>query len=122
MTTQPLRRFTAHTTVTLTIATALPLTVLAAPPTWLPTGKSPQDSVQRVEELKGIYLECDRASRIHILDASSAGFCSNAAEELRRTGFDGRFEDMFAWWRSATQGGAAQKTQTTTSMASPGKR
>jgi hypothetical protein len=104
------------------MAAALPMAALAAPPTWLPIGKAAQNSVQRVEELKGIYLECDSASRTHVLDASSAGFCSTAAEELRRTGFDGRFEDMFAWWRSATKGGAAQNKQTATSMASPGKR
>ena len=111
MATQSLRRCTVRAIGTLTMAAALPLAALAAPPTWLPIGKSSQSSVQRVEELKGIYLE-----------ASSAGFCSTAAEELRRTGFDGRFEDMYAWWRSATQGGAAQSKQTITSMAGPGKR
>ena len=122
MATQSLRRCTVRALGTLTIAAALPLAALAAPPTWLPIGKASQNSVQRVEELKGIYLECDSASRTHVLDPSSAGFCSTAAEELRRTGFDGRFEDLLAWWRSVTQGGAAQSKPTTTSMASPGKR
>lgn len=122
MATRSFRRCTVRALGTLTIAAALPLATLAAPPTWLPMGKASQNSVQRVEELKGIYLECDSASRTHVLDPSSAGFCSTAAEELRRTGFDGRFEDMFAWWRSATQRGTAQSKQTIASMASTGNR
>ncbi len=97
------RRLTVQTLCAVTLATGFPVVAFAAPPTWLPTGSAGQNSVRRVEELKSIYLECDRASRSNLLDAGSAGFCSTSAEELRRTGFDGRFEDLFAWWRGATQ-------------------
>ncbi len=93
-------RLNLATLCALTALSFAPLVSHAAPPTWLPT-QSSETALSKVEELKAIYLECDRASMRMVLDATSAGMCSVAAEELRVTGFDGRFEDLYAWWRSA---------------------
>jgi hypothetical protein len=81
-------------------AMALPQLAAAAPPTWLPAGDMPHGAVLlHVEELKAIYLECDRLSSATFLDSSTAAHCSLAAEELRRIGFDGRGDAVLAWWR-----------------------
>ncbi|XVJ69765.1 MAG: hypothetical protein HEQ39_08995 [Rhizobacter sp.] len=72
----------------------------AAPPTWLPSAELPEGTVLlQVEELKAIYLQCDRLSSRTFLDSSTAAHCSLAAERLRRIGFDGRTEDVLAWWK-----------------------
>lgn len=87
---------------TLALAVGLPIAALAAPPTWLPIGQASENILQQVEDLKVIYLECDKVSRKYILDTQTASFCSSSAEDLRRIGFDGRFEDLFAWWKKIT--------------------
>lgn len=93
-------RLNLATRCTLAALACAPLIVHAAPPTWLPTQAS-EAALSRVDELKAVYLECDRVSMRMVLDPTSAGICSVAAEELRVVGFDGRFEDLYAWWRSA---------------------
>ena len=72
----------------------------AAPPTWLPSADLPEGTVMlQIEELKATYLQCDRLSSKMFLDSSTAANCSLAAERLRRIGFDGRSEDVLAWWK-----------------------
>ncbi|MFM2448556.1 MAG: hypothetical protein RIS44_1006 [Pseudomonadota bacterium] len=76
----------------------------AAPPTWLPSAELPEGTVLlQVEELKAIYLQCDRLSSNTFLDSSTAAHCSLASERLRRVGFDGRGEDVLSWWKVLSQ-------------------
>lgn len=77
---------------------------VAAPPTWLPAEAVPLGAViLKVEDLKSIYLECDRLATKTFLDSGTAAHCSVAAEELRRVGFDGRADAVLAWWRGMAQ-------------------
>ena len=79
-------------------------TAQAAPPTWLPSADLPEGTVLlQVEELKAIYLQCDRLSSRTFLDSSTAAQCSLAAERLRRMGFDGRSEAVLDWWKVMSQ-------------------
>jgi hypothetical protein len=72
----------------------------AAPPTWLPPAELPHGTaLLQIEELKAVYLQCDRLSSTTFLDSSTAAHCSMASEQLRRIGFDGRSESVLAWWK-----------------------
>jgi hypothetical protein len=72
----------------------------AAPPTWLPPVELPHGTaLLQIEELKAVYLQCDRLSSRTFLDSSTAAQCSVASEQLRRIGFDGRSEAVLAWWK-----------------------
>ena len=76
----------------------------AAPPTWLPPVELPDGTILlQVEELKAIYLQCDRLASLSFLDSSTAADCSVAAEKLRQIGFDGRADSVFEWWRSMSE-------------------
>jgi hypothetical protein len=76
----------------------------AAPPTWLPSAELPEGTVLlQIEELKATYLQCDRLSSKTFLDSSTAAHCSLASERLRRICFDGRSEDVLAWWKVMSQ-------------------
>jgi hypothetical protein len=76
----------------------------AAPPTWLPPVELPDGTILlQVEELKAIYLQCDRFASVSFLDSSTAADCSVAAEKLRRIGFDGRADAVLEWWRSLSE-------------------
>lgn len=54
-----------------------------------------------VDQLKGIYLRCDQLSSRAVLDHGSVIYCSMAAEELCRRGFNGSFHRMISWWRAS---------------------
>jgi hypothetical protein len=54
-----------------------------------------------VRDLKVRYLECDRLATRTVLDFGTAAHCSLVAEALLQRGFDGRFEDLLAWWKQA---------------------
>jgi hypothetical protein len=56
-----------------------------------------------VERLKTAYLDCASKSSREVLDPGTARTCSLAAEELLQRGFAGNFEQLIAWWRSASQ-------------------
>ena len=76
----------------------------AAPPTWLPPTELPHGTaLLQVEELKAIYLQCDRLSSVSFLDSSTAANCSVAAENLRRMGFDGRADAVLNWWKAMSE-------------------
>lgn len=74
----------------------------AAPPTWLPPeGMALGNAVLQSEDLKEVYLECDRMASTTLLDSSTAALCSVVAQRLLVIGFDGRAEALLAWWRQA---------------------
>jgi hypothetical protein len=74
----------------------------AAPPTWLPSdGMTVGNALLHIEELKEVYLECDRQASVGLLSAGIAASCSTVAVELQTMGFDGRAEALFGWWRAA---------------------
>lgn len=76
----------------------------AAPPTWLPPAELPSGTMLlQIEELKAIYLQCDRLASVSFLDSSTAADCSVAAEKLRMVGFDGRADAVLEWWRSMSE-------------------
>ena len=52
-----------------------------------------------VEELKTVYLECDRFATRTLLDLGHAAHCSMVGEELKHRVFGGDFERLLAWWR-----------------------
>lgn len=56
-----------------------------------------------VDELKSVYLTCERAASSTLLDFATAAFCSRHSEELLRRGFAGDFNLLLAWWREAKE-------------------
>ena len=53
-----------------------------------------------VDELKLVYLECDRRASSALLDAADAAHCSSIHEELKQRAFGGDWNRMLAWWRT----------------------
>ena len=53
-----------------------------------------------IDELKRVYLACDRAASRTVLDPSTAAHCSIVGEALQQRAFDGSFEQLLAWWRA----------------------
>ncbi len=51
-----------------------------------------------LDELKLVYLECDRRAGQTLLSVTEAVHCSMAAEELKQRGFGGDFGRLLAWW------------------------
>jgi hypothetical protein len=51
------------------------------------------------EELKRVYLDCDRAATRSLLDLAVAAHCSMVGEELKHRVFGGDFDRLIAWWR-----------------------
>lgn len=58
-------------------------------------------TVEQVAELKEIYLECDQLASTTILDFYTAEICSAVYQVLLRRVFDGSYEQLLQWWRSA---------------------
>jgi hypothetical protein len=56
-----------------------------------------------VDKLKTAYLECASRSEREVLDPGTARICSLVSEELLQRGFAGNFDQLLAWWRSASQ-------------------
>jgi len=81
------------------------ITVAAAPPALA----DPQRA--QVDELKAVYLSCDRVASRTILDMAAAAFCSRYAEELLRRGFAGDFDTLLAWWREAKEQAIASEAR-----------
>ena len=53
------------------------------------------------EELKQLYLRCDAAATVALLDGESAALCSRVNEELKHRVFDGDFNRLLVWWRES---------------------
>lgn len=54
-----------------------------------------------VDELKSMYLSCDRQALSHPLDLGTAANCSMVSDELLARGFDGNFNELLSWYRVA---------------------
>jgi hypothetical protein len=64
----------------------------------------PARSAASIEDLKRLYLECDRASIAQRLAPAEVMLCSTVYEALKRHAFDGDFDRLLAWSRAnATQ-------------------
>jgi len=64
-----------------------------------------------VDELRHIYLECDRRAAQTLLGAAEAAHCSMAAEELKQRGFGGDFGRLLAWWQAQRRADAKRSAQ-----------
>ena len=68
-----------------------------------------------VDELKRVYLACDRAATRARLDIAAAAGCSEISQELLRRGFGGNSNGLLAWWRveknAMTGAGSASVTR-----------
>jgi hypothetical protein len=60
-----------------------------------------------VEQLKTMYLQCERQARSSALDAGDAADCSMVSEELLARGFGGDFSRLLQWWRGQRAATAA---------------
>lgn len=52
-----------------------------------------------VDELKRVYMDCDRAASRTVLDFGTAAQCSMVGESLMKRAFAGDFDKLLAWWR-----------------------
>jgi hypothetical protein len=53
-----------------------------------------------IEELKSVYLSCDRAAISGGLDTAAIMQCAAVYEELKRRAFGGDFDKLLAWWKA----------------------
>jgi hypothetical protein len=53
-----------------------------------------------LDELKFVYLECNRRAARTVIDPAEAAHCSLVQEELLQRGFRGSHRDLLAWWRA----------------------
>jgi len=75
---------------------ALTVIALATPMAY---GQSLEGELKRVpiDELKRVYLSCDRAAAGGQLNTGGIMYCSIVYEELKRRAFGGDFEKLLAW-------------------------
>lgn len=64
-----------------------------------------------VDELKLMYLECNRRAGQTLIGAAEAADCSMAAEELKQRGFGGDFGPLLAWWQAQRHADAKPSAQ-----------
>lgn len=74
--------------------------LVALAPAWA-VGQADESRVKTmtVDELKSLYLACDRAAMRGLLGSAAIAQCSVIYEELKRKAFDGDFEKLLAWSR-----------------------
>lgn len=58
---------------------------------------SPLPEAVSIDELKNLYLGCERAALAGSLDGEAVMHCSVAYEELKRRAFGGDFQSLKAW-------------------------
>jgi hypothetical protein len=61
-----------------------------------------------IDELKQVYLACDRTASRQVLDMESAARCSSVGEALQKRVFDGSFDRLLAWWRAEKHAASAR--------------
>jgi hypothetical protein len=64
-----------------------------------------------IDELKRIYLACDRVATRQLLDMGTAAHCSMVGEALQKRAFDDSFDQLLAWWRDHKDKAVAQITE-----------
>ena len=64
-----------------------------------------------VDELKRVYLACDRVASQQLLDSDTAARCSFAGEALQKRAFGGSFDELLAWWRVEKHAASAKLSQ-----------
>lgn len=86
--------------------------VVAALTTPLIVGEDRRIETKHVpsDELKMLYLSCDRAATGGELNTTGIMYCSVVYEELKWRVFDGSFEKLLAWSRSQPSGGETRPT------------
>jgi hypothetical protein len=52
-----------------------------------------------VDQLKAMYLGCERTASYGVLDGGDAANCSLVSEELLSRAFGGDFSRLLQWWR-----------------------
>lgn len=52
------------------------------------------------DELKQVFLACDRGAATALLGAADAAACSLVYEELKERVFGGDFRRLVAWWKA----------------------
>lgn len=62
-----------------------------------------------IDQLKQLYLECDRVASSERLDTGTAVVCSLVSEALKKRAFDGSFERLLAWWRAEKDAASARE-------------
>jgi hypothetical protein len=60
-----------------------------------------------VDQLKAMYLRCERTAGWGLLEPGDAAECSMVGEELLGRAFDGDFSRLLQWWREARYGPSA---------------
>lgn len=60
-----------------------------------------------VDQLKAMYLRCERSAASGLMDLGDAAQCSTVEAELLGRGFDGDFSRLLQWWREARRGASA---------------
>lgn len=62
-----------------------------------------------IEDLKRLYLECDRVSIAQRLTQGDVMMCSTVYEALKHHAFDGDFDRLLAWSRANASRGSAER-------------
>jgi hypothetical protein len=57
-----------------------------------------------VDQLKAMYLRCERSAGAGLMDVGDATQCSAVGDELLGRGFGGDFSRLLQWWRDARTG------------------
>jgi len=69
----------------------------------------PTRSGASIEDLKRLYLECDRVSIAQRLTPGEVMMCSTVYEALKRHAFEGDFDRLLAWSRANASQGSAER-------------
>jgi hypothetical protein len=88
---------------------ALAPLALGASMAFAQTGKADIASAP-IDNLKRVYLACDRAASRQLLDFGTAAHCSMVSEALQQRAFDGNFDRLLAWWRAEKDSAATAAT------------
>lgn len=77
---------------------AVPAACLAVPAELAAAARADPSRRPSIEELKAVYLECERAALKGGLDGSRITDCSGAYEELKRRAFGNDYGRLKAWF------------------------
>lgn len=92
------------------LAFTLALAVVSTASTAQPPDRSHLAALT-VDQLKLLYIECDRRAGQTLLGFEEAAHCSMAVEELMQRGFGGDFGRLLAWWHEQRRADAKPSAQ-----------